>query len=165
MCALFSVAEEGRQGRDCRSPIVSGLHRPDRCRGPFPRRMTWSLPDTYHAAGQGRGTAILKFHEGRDILRSWPRPSYGEMTTIDRGRDHNTTGGRSDLRVGDGRDFLLNADQRKPPVSLESKGPRLGDNRVGKLLRRVEGVVHWAAVAPALGRLPTALGYRIACWR
>ena len=69
------------------------------------------------------------------------------------------------MRVGDGGDFLLNADQRKPPVSLESKGPRLGDNRVGKLLRRVEGVVYWAAVAPALGRLPTALGYRIACWR
>jgi hypothetical protein len=35
---------------------------------PFLRRMTWSLPDTYHSAGHGRGTATLKFYEGRDIL-------------------------------------------------------------------------------------------------
>jgi len=26
------------------------------------------LPDTYHSAGHGRGTATLKFYEGRDIL-------------------------------------------------------------------------------------------------
>ncbi len=31
--------------------------------------MTWQLPDTYHLAGHGRGTATLKFYEGRDILR------------------------------------------------------------------------------------------------
>jgi hypothetical protein len=31
--------------------------------------MTWSLPDTYHLAGHGRGTATFKFYEGRDILR------------------------------------------------------------------------------------------------
>jgi hypothetical protein len=30
--------------------------------------MTWSLPDTYHSAGHGRGTATFKFYEGRDIL-------------------------------------------------------------------------------------------------
>jgi len=30
--------------------------------------MIWQLPDTYHSAGHGRGTATLKFHEGRDIL-------------------------------------------------------------------------------------------------
>jgi hypothetical protein len=30
--------------------------------------MTWSLPDTYHSAGHGRGTATLKFYEDRDIL-------------------------------------------------------------------------------------------------
>jgi len=30
--------------------------------------MTWSLPDTYHLAGHGRGTATFKFYEGRDIL-------------------------------------------------------------------------------------------------
>jgi len=30
--------------------------------------MTWQLPDTYHSAGHGRGTATLKFYEGRDIL-------------------------------------------------------------------------------------------------
>src|SRR6266487_787824 len=37
---------------------------------PFLRRMTWRLPDTYHLAGHGRGTATFKFYEGRDIL--WP---------------------------------------------------------------------------------------------
>src|SRR5690349_20756678 len=31
--------------------------------------MIWRLPDTYHSAGHGRGTATLKFYEGRDILR------------------------------------------------------------------------------------------------
>jgi hypothetical protein len=30
--------------------------------------MTWQLPDTYHSAGSGRGTATFKFYEGRDIL-------------------------------------------------------------------------------------------------
>jgi hypothetical protein len=35
---------------------------------PFLRRMTWQLPGTYHLAGNGRGTATLKFYEGRDIL-------------------------------------------------------------------------------------------------
>jgi hypothetical protein len=30
--------------------------------------MTWRLPDTYHSAGHGRGTATFKFYEGRDIL-------------------------------------------------------------------------------------------------
>ena len=60
---------------------------------------------------------------------------------------------------------LPNADQRELPVSLESGSPHPGDNRAGKLLRRAEGVVYWLAVAPALARLPSALGYRIACWR
>ena len=41
----------------------------------------------------------------------------------------------------------------------------MGDNPAGKLLRSVEGVPYWAAVAPVLARLPAALGYRIACWR
>jgi len=39
---------------------------------PFLRRMTWRSPDTYHSAGNGRGTATLKFYEGRDNLRSVP---------------------------------------------------------------------------------------------
>jgi hypothetical protein len=30
--------------------------------------MTWRLPDTYHLAGGGQGTATFKFYEGRDIL-------------------------------------------------------------------------------------------------
>jgi hypothetical protein len=34
--------------------------------------MTWSLPDTYHSAGHGRGTATFKFYEGRDILDEFP---------------------------------------------------------------------------------------------
>jgi len=41
----------------------------------------------------------------------------------------------------------------------------MGDNPTGRLLRSVEGVAYWAAVAPVLARLPAALGYRIACWR
>jgi KDO2-lipid IV(A) lauroyltransferase len=41
----------------------------------------------------------------------------------------------------------------------------MGEGRAGRLLRSVEGVAYWAAVAPALARLPAALGYRIACWR
>ncbi len=41
----------------------------------------------------------------------------------------------------------------------------MGDNPAGKLLRSVEGVAYWAAVAPVLARLPAAPGYRIACWR
>ena len=41
----------------------------------------------------------------------------------------------------------------------------MGDNPAGKLLRNVEGVAYWAAVAWALARLPAALGYRLACWR
>jgi hypothetical protein len=32
--------------------------------------MIWRLPDTYHSAGHGRGTATLKFYEGRDILHN-----------------------------------------------------------------------------------------------
>ena len=41
----------------------------------------------------------------------------------------------------------------------------MGDSRAETLLRNVEGVAYWAAGAPALARLPAALGYRIACWR
>ena len=41
----------------------------------------------------------------------------------------------------------------------------MGESPAEKLLRSVEGVAYWAAVAPVLARLPAALGYRIACWR
>jgi KDO2-lipid IV(A) lauroyltransferase len=41
----------------------------------------------------------------------------------------------------------------------------MGDGRAGQLLRNIEGVAYWGAVAPVLARLPAALGYRIACWR
>jgi hypothetical protein len=34
------------------------------------------LPDTYHSAGHGRGTATLKFHEGRDILLPKAPPRF-----------------------------------------------------------------------------------------
>ena len=37
--------------------------------------------------------------------------------------------------------------------------------RMARLLRSLEGVAYWAAVAPVAARLPAALGYRIACWR
>jgi lauroyl/myristoyl acyltransferase len=39
------------------------------------------------------------------------------------------------------------------------------ESRAGRLLRHVEAVIYWAAVAPAAACLPAALGYRIACWR
>jgi lauroyl/myristoyl acyltransferase len=41
----------------------------------------------------------------------------------------------------------------------------VGESRAERLLRGVEGVAYWAAVAPALACLPAAVGYRIACWR
>jgi lauroyl/myristoyl acyltransferase len=41
----------------------------------------------------------------------------------------------------------------------------VGETRAERLLRGVEGVAYWAAVAPAVACLPAALGYRIACWR
>jgi len=41
----------------------------------------------------------------------------------------------------------------------------VGDGRVERLLRSGEGVAYWGAAAPALARLPAALGYRIACAR
>jgi lauroyl/myristoyl acyltransferase len=65
---------------------------------------------------------------------------------------------------GDGVDFSLNADRRELPMRPEGKSPRMGDSPTGKLVRSAEGVAYWAAVAPALARMPAALGYRIACW-
>jgi lauroyl/myristoyl acyltransferase len=41
----------------------------------------------------------------------------------------------------------------------------MGKSRAERLLRNLEGVAYWAAVAPAVACLPAALGYRIACWR
>jgi KDO2-lipid IV(A) lauroyltransferase len=41
----------------------------------------------------------------------------------------------------------------------------MDEGRAERLLRSVEGVAYWAAVAPVVARLPAALGYRIACWR
>ena len=42
---------------------------------------------------------------------------------------------------------------------------RIAETPAGKLLRSMEGGAYWVAVAPALARLPAALGYRLACWR
>ena len=42
--------------------------------------MTWRSPDTYHSAGNGRGTATFKFYEGRGILKTFSdraATSYG----------------------------------------------------------------------------------------
>jgi len=41
----------------------------------------------------------------------------------------------------------------------------MDEGRAERLLRSMEGVAYWAAVAPAVACLPAALGYRIACWR
>jgi lauroyl/myristoyl acyltransferase len=41
----------------------------------------------------------------------------------------------------------------------------VGDNRARRLLRTVKRAAYLAAVAPAVGRLPAALSYRMACWR
>jgi len=38
--------------------------------------MTWRSPDTYHSAGNGRGTATFKFYEGRGILRRFHTEFY-----------------------------------------------------------------------------------------
>ncbi len=66
---------------------------------PFLGRMTWRLPDTCHLAGHGRGTATLKFHEGRDILRrSVSEPSY--MLAATHSRPRGATDGR-ELPTGD----------------------------------------------------------------
>ena len=41
----------------------------------------------------------------------------------------------------------------------------MGDNRARRLLRTVERAAYLVAVAPAVGRLPADLSYRMACWR
>ena len=41
----------------------------------------------------------------------------------------------------------------------------MGDNRARRLLRTVKRATYLVVVAPAVGRLPAALGYRLACWR
>jgi phosphatidylinositol dimannoside acyltransferase len=41
----------------------------------------------------------------------------------------------------------------------------MSEGRAERLLRSVEGVAYWSAVAPAAARLPAGLGYRVACLR
>jgi lauroyl/myristoyl acyltransferase len=41
----------------------------------------------------------------------------------------------------------------------------MGDDRARRLLRTVKRAAYLAVVAPAVGRLPAALSYRMACWR
>jgi KDO2-lipid IV(A) lauroyltransferase len=41
----------------------------------------------------------------------------------------------------------------------------MGDNRARRLLRTVKRTAYLVAVAPAVGRLPAAFSYRVACWR
>jgi phosphatidylinositol dimannoside acyltransferase len=41
----------------------------------------------------------------------------------------------------------------------------MSESRARKLLRNLDHVSYWWAAAPVLGRLPAALGYRLACWR
>ena len=41
----------------------------------------------------------------------------------------------------------------------------MGDNRARRLLRTLKRAAYLVVVAPAMGRLPATLGYRMACWR
>ena len=41
----------------------------------------------------------------------------------------------------------------------------MSDNQTRSLLRAAERAAYLAVVAPAVGRLPAALSYRMACWR
>ena len=41
----------------------------------------------------------------------------------------------------------------------------MGDNGTRRLLRTVKRAAYLAVVAPAVGRLPATLSYRMACWR
>jgi KDO2-lipid IV(A) lauroyltransferase len=41
----------------------------------------------------------------------------------------------------------------------------MSESRAERLLRSLEGVAYWAAVAPAVACLPAALSYRVARWR
>jgi phosphatidylinositol dimannoside acyltransferase len=41
----------------------------------------------------------------------------------------------------------------------------MNKGRAERLLRSLEGVAYWSAVAPAAASLPASLGYRVACWR
>ena len=52
-------------------------------------------------------------------------------------------------------------------ASRDGKRPRMGESRVERLLRSVEGVAYWAAVAPALACLPPLprLPHRLLAWR
>src|SRR6266545_5066986 len=67
---------------------------------------TWRLPDTYHSAGSGRGTATLKFYDDRDILghRSSrphvgrPAPRVACVARTDHVRELPPTHGRSASR-------------------------------------------------------------------
>jgi len=49
--------------------------------------------------------------------------------------------------------------------SRRAAGLHARASRAERLLRSAEGAAYWAALAPAISRLPAALGYRIACWR
>jgi phosphatidylinositol dimannoside acyltransferase len=41
----------------------------------------------------------------------------------------------------------------------------MGDSRLRRLARNVEGAAYWAVAAPVLARMPAALGYGVACRR
>jgi Kdo2-lipid IVA lauroyltransferase/acyltransferase len=41
----------------------------------------------------------------------------------------------------------------------------MGDNQARRMLRTVERAAYLAVLAPAVGRLPAVLSYRMACWR
>jgi hypothetical protein len=95
--------------------------------------MIWRLPDTYHLAGHGQGTATLKFYEGRDILpardsRSTTNSSR-RLYTSRRFRLHSRPGGKSGAEravqnghvsgqiPASGRERLLISARRRLPES------------------------------------------------
>jgi hypothetical protein len=75
--------------------------------------MTWRLPDTYHLAGHGRGTATLKFYEGRDILVG---EGGGDAPggRVPQGRDAAVVGG--------GEQFAVRAERHGHDVTVPGAG-------------------------------------------
>ena len=66
--------------------------------------MTWRLPDTYHSAGSGQGTATLKFYEGRDILyANQPGKIRQLLATSAHARQHSPTADRQQRDRGASR--------------------------------------------------------------
>src|SRR5215471_7435344 len=80
--------------------------------------MTWRLPDTYHSAGHGRGTATLKFYEGRDILAASSIPDTTRQAATGQGREQAVSSGEED-DMSDTTPALDEAFERMAAASFE----------------------------------------------